>query len=108
MFELDGGASFALTSRRLSAPGRRAPAPARPPMPNAPRSTRPSPHPAQGGNPAHARPPGATAALVLADGTTFWGTGLGATGVRVGEMCFNTALTGYQEILTDPSYAVQI
>jgi carbamoyl-phosphate synthase small subunit len=77
-------------------------------MPNAPRSTRPSPHPAQGGNPAHARPTGATAALVLADGTTFWGTGLGATGVRVGEVCFNTSMTGYQEILTDPSYAGQI
>jgi carbamoyl-phosphate synthase small subunit len=51
---------------------------------------------------------GATAALVLADGTTFWGTGLGATGARVGEVCFNTAMTGYQEILTDPSYAGQI
>jgi carbamoyl-phosphate synthase small subunit len=45
---------------------------------------------------------------VLADGTTFWGTGLGATGVRVGEVCFNTSITGYQEILTDPSYAGQI
>jgi carbamoyl-phosphate synthase small subunit len=81
-------------------------------MANAPRSSRPTPIPAPGGNPAHPRPPaapaGASAALVLADGTTFWGTGLGATGVRVGEVCFNTAITGYQEILTDPSYAGQI
>jgi len=46
--------------------------------------------------------------LALADGTTFWGRGLGATGEAVGEVCFNTALTGYQEILTDPSYAGQI
>jgi carbamoyl-phosphate synthase small subunit len=54
------------------------------------------------------RPPGATAALVLADGTVFWGHGLGATGRAVGEVCFNTAMTGYQEIVTDPSYAGQI
>ena len=53
-------------------------------------------------------PPGATAALVLADGTVFWGRGLGAVGEAVGEVCFNTAMTGYQEILTDPSYAGQI
>jgi len=53
-------------------------------------------------------PGGATAALVLEDGTTFWGTGLGATGESVGEVCFNTSMTGYQEILTDPSYAGQI
>jgi len=53
-------------------------------------------------------PPGSTAVLVLADGTAFWGRGLGATGEAVGEVCFNTALTGYQEILTDPSYAGQI
>jgi carbamoyl-phosphate synthase small subunit len=50
----------------------------------------------------------ATAALVLADGTVFWGRGLGASGVVQGEICFNTAITGYQEILTDPSYAGQI
>jgi hypothetical protein len=50
----------------------------------------------------------ATAALVLADGTVFWGHGLGAVGVVEGEICFNTAITGYQEILTDPSYAGQI
>jgi carbamoyl-phosphate synthase small subunit len=49
-----------------------------------------------------------TAALVLADGTTLQGFGLGATGDAVGELCFNTAMTGYQEILTDPSYAGQI
>jgi carbamoyl-phosphate synthase small subunit len=54
------------------------------------------------------RPPNCNAALVLADGTLFWGRGLGATGTAVGEVCFNTAVTGYQEILTDPSYAGQI
>lgn len=46
--------------------------------------------------------------LVLADGTVFEGYGLGATGDAVGEVCFNTSMTGYQEILTDPSYAGQI
>jgi len=55
-----------------------------------------------------ARPRGATAALVLADGTVFWGRGLGAAGRAVGEVCFNTSMTGYQETLTDPSYAGQI
>ncbi len=49
-----------------------------------------------------------TALLVLADGTAIEGRGLGATGAAVGEVCFNTALTGYQEILTDPSYLGQI
>ena len=49
-----------------------------------------------------------TALLVLADGTVIEGKGLGATGTAIGEVCFNTALTGYQEILTDPSYASQI
>jgi carbamoyl-phosphate synthase small subunit len=49
-----------------------------------------------------------TARLVLADGTVIEGYGLGATGTAVGEVCFNTAMTGYQEILTDPSYAGQI
>ena len=53
-------------------------------------------------------PSGATAALVLADGTVFWGRGLGADGTTEGEVCFNTSMTGYQEILTDPSYAGQI
>jgi carbamoyl-phosphate synthase small subunit len=49
-----------------------------------------------------------TGRLVLADGTVIRGQGLGATGSAVGEVCFNTAITGYQEILTDPSYAGQI
>ncbi|MFZ5609063.1 MAG: glutamine-hydrolyzing carbamoyl-phosphate synthase small subunit [Pseudomonadota bacterium] len=49
-----------------------------------------------------------TAALVLGDGQVFWGHGVGAEGEAVGEVCFNTAMTGYQEILTDPSYAGQI
>jgi carbamoyl-phosphate synthase small subunit len=52
--------------------------------------------------------PPATALLVLADGTVLEGTGLGANGHAVGEVCFNTAMTGYEEILTDPSYAGQI
>jgi carbamoyl-phosphate synthase small subunit len=50
----------------------------------------------------------ASARLVLADGTCFEGTGFGAETAAVGEVCFNTAMTGYQEILTDPSYAGQI
>src|ERR1700758_584622 len=49
-----------------------------------------------------------TALLVLADGPVLEGFGLGATGHAVGEVCFNTAMTGYEEILTDPSYAGQI
>ncbi len=49
-----------------------------------------------------------TARLVLADGRVISGMGIGATGSAVGEVCFNTAMTGYQEILTDPSYAGQI
>ena len=53
-------------------------------------------------------PAGMTAALVLADGTVFWGRGVGVEGEAVGEVCFNTSMTGYQEILTDPSYAGQI
>jgi carbamoyl-phosphate synthase small subunit len=52
--------------------------------------------------------PIATAVLVLGDGTVIEGFGFGATGAAVGEVCFNTAMTGYQEILTDPSYAAQI
>ncbi len=48
------------------------------------------------------------AALVLADGTIFHGQGIGASGMSVGEVVFNTAMTGYQEILTDPSYCRQI
>lgn len=49
-----------------------------------------------------------TACLVLADGTVFYGKGFGATGTTQAELCFNTAMTGYQEIMTDPSYAGQI
>jgi carbamoyl-phosphate synthase small subunit len=56
----------------------------------------------------HAAPRWATAALVLADGTVFWGKGIGAARTAVGEVCFNTSMTGYQEIITDPSYAGQI
>jgi carbamoyl-phosphate synthase small subunit len=52
--------------------------------------------------------PKPTAMLALADGTIVTGQGIGATGSAVGEVCFNTAMTGYQEILTDPSYAGQI
>src|SRR5215471_13655347 len=48
------------------------------------------------------------AVLVLEDGTAFRGKGLGAFGQTLGEICFNTSMTGYQEILTDPSYAGQI
>ncbi len=54
------------------------------------------------------QPDGATGVLVLADGTVIWGKGFGATGNAVGEVCFNTAMTGYQEVMTDPSYAGQI
>ncbi len=57
---------------------------------------------------AHAPQPRPTACLALADGTLFYGTGFGATGETVAELCFNTAMTGYQEIMTDPSYAGQI
>ncbi len=53
-------------------------------------------------------PAGATAVLVLADGAVLWGRGFGAVGQAVGEVCFNTSMTGYQEIMTDPSYAGQI
>jgi carbamoyl-phosphate synthase small subunit len=54
------------------------------------------------------QPYSATSALVLADGTVYWGGGLGAEGCTSGEICFNTSMTGYQEIITDPSYADQI
>ena len=50
----------------------------------------------------------ATALLILADGTRLEGRGIGAVGHAAGEVCFNTAMTGYQEVLTDPSYAGQI
>jgi len=49
-----------------------------------------------------------TACLALADGTLFYGKGFGATGQTTAELCFNTAMTGYQEIMTDPSYAGQV
>jgi carbamoyl-phosphate synthase small subunit len=55
-----------------------------------------------------AQPQGATGLLLLADGTAIWGRGFGAAGASTGEVCFNTSITGYQEILTDPSYAGQI
>lgn len=53
-------------------------------------------------------PSGATGVLVLASGEVIWGRGFGAEGQEVGEVCFNTAMTGYQEVMTDPSYAGQI
>ena len=70
--------------------------------PGAPTRPAPMPWPRAGQEHIH------TARLVLADGTVIEGQGLGATGEAVGEVCFNTAMTGYQEILTDPSYAGQI
>ncbi|MBM3514855.1 MAG: carbamoyl phosphate synthase small subunit, partial [Alphaproteobacteria bacterium] len=54
------------------------------------------------------QPRGARAVLVLDDGEIFWGRGVGATGHKVGEVVFNTSITGYQEVMTDPSYAGQI
>ena len=53
-------------------------------------------------------PQGATAVLVFADGHVAYGKGFGVTGDAVGELCFNTAMTGYQEVMTDPSYAGQV
>src|SRR3954465_14511162 len=59
--------------------------------------------------PLHApAPSGATGVVVFADGRTIWGQGFGAEGEAVGELCFNTAMTGYQEVMTDPSYAKQV
>lgn len=57
---------------------------------------------------ADASTPHPTACLALADGTVFYGKGFGATGQTTAELCFNTSMTGYQEIMTDPSYAGQI
>jgi carbamoyl-phosphate synthase small subunit len=54
------------------------------------------------------QPSGATAVLVLDDGEVIWGRGIGAAGAKVGEVVFNTSITGYQEVMTDPSYAGQI
>ncbi|MBL8657877.1 MAG: glutamine-hydrolyzing carbamoyl-phosphate synthase small subunit [Altererythrobacter sp.] len=56
----------------------------------------------------HAQPPGSTGVLVFADGTVIWGKGFGHEGQAVGELCFNTAMTGYQEVMTDPSYDAQV
>src|SRR6266700_7153559 len=59
--------------------------------------------------PLHApAPQDATGVVVFADGRVIWGEGFGAEGQAVGELCFNTAMTGYQEVMTDPSYAGQI
>src|SRR3954469_3390674 len=58
--------------------------------------------------PRAARPDGATGVVVFADGRTVWGEGFGAEGQAVGELCFNTSMTGYQEVMTDPSYAKQV
>ena len=54
------------------------------------------------------QPKGATGVVVFADGRTIWGQGFGAEGEAVGELCYNTAMTGYQEVMTDPSYAKQV
>jgi len=54
------------------------------------------------------QPKGVTGVVVFADGRTIWGQGFGAEGEAVGELCFNTAMTGYQEVMTDPSYAKQV
>ena len=54
------------------------------------------------------QPKGATGVVVFADGRVVWGRGFGAEGEAVGELCFNTAMTGYQEVMTDPSYAKQV
>ena len=53
-------------------------------------------------------PPNATACLLLADGSIFFGAGIGAENSSIGEICFNTGMVGYQETITDPSYAGQI
>jgi carbamoyl-phosphate synthase small subunit len=58
--------------------------------------------------PVPATPVGATGVIVFADGRVVWGRGFGAEGRAVGELCFNTAMTGYQEVMTDPSYARQV
>jgi carbamoyl-phosphate synthase small subunit len=75
----------------------------------APRRPRPAPTQPARRRPGDRRhpPEGATAALVLADGSVFWGRGFGAQATTVAEICFNTSMTGYQEVLTDPSYAGQ-
>jgi carbamoyl-phosphate synthase small subunit len=64
-------------------------------------------HPARTPQPANG-PEGATGVIVFADGRTVWGRGFGSEGQVVGELCFHTAMTGYQEIMTDPSFARQV
>ncbi|MCM8556853.1 glutamine-hydrolyzing carbamoyl-phosphate synthase small subunit [Sphingomicrobium sediminis] len=54
------------------------------------------------------QPDGASGVIAFADGRVIWGQGFGASGEAVGELCFNTAMTGYQEVMTDPSYAKQV
>ncbi|QDP18519.1 glutamine-hydrolyzing carbamoyl-phosphate synthase small subunit [Sphingomonas xanthus] len=54
------------------------------------------------------QPEGATGVIVFADGRTIWGRGFGSEGQVVGELCFHTAMTGYQEVMTDPSFARQV
>lgn len=54
------------------------------------------------------KPTNATAVIVMADGSVLWGKGVGEEGSSVGEICFNTSMSGYQEALTDPSYAGHI
>ncbi|OQW78991.1 MAG: carbamoyl phosphate synthase small subunit [Proteobacteria bacterium ST_bin14] len=66
------------------------------------------PMPLPGAKAPTAKPDGATGVLVLANGDVAWGRGFGAEGAAVGEVCFHTAMTGYQEIMTDPSFAGQI
>ncbi|WP_372618530.1 glutamine-hydrolyzing carbamoyl-phosphate synthase small subunit [Falsiroseomonas sp.] len=73
----------------------------------APRKTRTETAVTDTTSPEDGVPEGATAVLVLADGAVFWGRGFGAHGTSVAEICFNTGMTGYQEVLTDPSYAGQ-
>ena len=62
----------------------------------------------QGSFPHLQAPTWANAAVLLSDGSVFWGCGLGATGEACGELCFNTSVSGYQEVLSDPSYAGRI
>jgi len=77
-------------------------------MNDTPQSLTPSEQGGQSSAAPISAPAGITGALVLADGSVFWGKGLGAGGQSVGEVCFNTSMTGYQEIATDPSYAGEI
>jgi len=78
------------------------------PAPNGGAIRSPAPLSAPLSTGASTRPPDCNAALVLDDGSVWWGRGIGAHGTALGEVCFNTSMTGYQEIMTDPSYAGQI